>query len=236
MKLQLNINKMINKFCLFFLFIIFYNISLNGKNKIDSILDVSLITGVCYHSFNFNIVSSDFRTRFTSSEFDLKNLCIGIKFKKKITNKKEILFLTNYSYSNLGYNYITFTSIRNEFNGKIKFNGLINNLIIQYKLTKILKFNFGLNNYINLKNKFDNIAIAKELNWYNENEKSRMKKFSIALCSGFELNLLKKVSLECNFMYGLNPLIVLRLNNDIKPNLYPQKLTSLSLTLNYKLK
>lgn len=231
-KLKLLDNNMLNKFFMFFMF---FNLSLEGRNKIDSSIDISLITGVCYHSFNFNIVSSDFKTQFTSSEFDLKNFCFGLKFKKKITNKKEIVFSTNYSYSNLGYNYIKYSTTKNEFNGRIKFNGLLNNVIMQYKLTKLLKLNFGLNNYINIKNKFDNTAIAKELNWYNNNEKSMMKKFSLALCSGFELNLLKKVSLECHFIYGLNSLIVLSINNDVKPNLYPQKLTSLSISINYKL-
>jgi len=223
------------KYLLFTLvFITTYN--LNAKFK-DSIINLSFISGIYIYEFNNDVTSLNNQNggfRFSSIRY-YDNYCLGLKLQKNITRRKQIAISAIYSkaeteflrYTNLSANYGTFT--------KLKLKGLVLNTMIQYQALKIIKINYGFSHYFNFENRFNNEEIAKEVSWYNEAGKSKMKKYSIALCAGFEVKIYKKISFELNTMIGLNDLIGLKIKNEPDKYFVQQKIRYTGLTLNYKL-
>ncbi|MDP2175735.1 MAG: hypothetical protein Q8K70_07470 [Bacteroidota bacterium] len=213
-------------------------ISLNLKAyKLDSTFNIGFTTGSYIFEFNKDLTSLNNQNggfRFHSIGL-FGNYCFGIKLQKKITNKKQITFSTIYSNAEIEYLRHTKFSFNDGTFLKLKLKGIVFNTMIQYKVFKNLKFNYGISHYLNIVNKFDNVEVAKEVNWYDENEKSRLNKYSIGISTGLEFNLFRRFSAEFNMMSGLNELITLKLKNDNSNFEFPQKIRYMGLSINYKL-
>lgn len=187
------------------------------------------------YNFNNDVASLNNNVggfRFYSTGYD--NYCLGLKFQRKITTRKQLSIGILYSKSAIGYLRYTSTSLNEGKELKLQLNGIVSNTLIQYQVFKWLKINYGFSHYFNLVNRLNNNDIAKEVSWYNENNKSRMKKYSIAQCAGVEFKLYKRLSLEINTMRGLNKLITLKLLTDYSNFEFPQKLRYTGVTLNYR--
>jgi hypothetical protein len=206
-------------------------------NKNDSTSRFSLVFGTHIFLFNKDVLSPYMQGKFIDYQikpFDY--FSIGAKFQKNITHRKQITLNGIYTNSKITYLYNPFShSPNNDKIGNIQFNSLLINTYLQYKILKWLKVNYGFSNSLNLKNRFDDVTIAKEVNWYNDDGKSKMKKYSFAVQLGFETQLYKNLSLEFNTMQGLNTFLILGLKTN---NYYefPQKLIYHGLTLNYKIR
>lgn len=213
------------------------NLNLSAKYK-DSSINLIAQSGSYYLNFNnhdfsyFNKNMGGFRYYFT----DYDNYCLGLKFNVNITQRKQFSISTLYSKSSIGYLKYSGTNLNEGIIFKQHLKGVIANTLIQYQTFKWLKINYGLSHYFNITNKFDNENIAKELSWYNEQGKNKMKIYSIALNAGIEFKLYKRLSIELNSMRGLNKLITLKILNDLGNYEFPQKIIYTGFTLNYKLK
>ncbi len=217
------------------LLFILTSIKANANFK-DSTLDISLILGINLVQFNNDVSASKFNYGLRLYSISLsENYCLGGKFQKQLTNKKNVSFSLLYSKNSIGYLKYNNTSLNNGDEIKQNLNGLFLNASIQYKTFSWLKINFGLSNYLNIKNNFDNQEIAREFNWYNSEYKSNMKKHSLLLNCGLEFKIHKKVGLEVSYARGLNNLIVLSAVGTSNNALHPQKIRSIALLLNYKL-
>lgn len=120
------------------------------------------------------------------------NFCLGIKLQKEVAPKKQIAISSIYSKAEIGFLRHTNTSFNDGNFTTLKLKGLVLNTMMQYQAIKNFKINYGFIHYFNFVNKFDNEEIAKDVSWYNESGKSRMKKYSIGLSAGIEVKIYKR--------------------------------------------
>lgn len=157
---------------------------------------------------------------------------LGGKFNYQLTDRKELSIPILYSNAWLGYLYMN--KPHADVYGKIQFNNILLGNVIQYKVFKWFKVNYGINHCINLVNRFDDVEIAKSVHWYDDNGKSRITPYTFAITGGFEIKLYKRFSIGFDYMRGVNTFVSLELEDDPRSRTQ-QQLRYLGLLFNYKI-
>jgi len=208
-------------------------------NDSTSLYKLNISIGTYGFVFNNDLTTTySPHSSFIDYEFNpSKYYSLGLGGKYSVTKKKSVYLSFIYSNSTIGYQYSTAKLPQGKLviNGNIRMKAALVNTLIQYKVSKSLFLNYGLGHYFNIVNRFDNDSIAKIINWNNGNSKSNMKSYTISFCLGGEIRVLKKISLEFNYMRGINKFIELYFADDSKSKTI-EKLRYVGLTINYKIK
>lgn len=202
----------------------------------DSTRSLYLMLGSYNYGFNNEAYSFTGSSFFYNTVSPLTNPSIGCKSNIYFSERKNIGFSLLYSYANIGYHY-SYRQIpygRSEYDGNISMQCLILNSLLQYRVLKWMKVNYGLSQHFNFSSSFDNDQIAKDIGWNNANDKRRIKHYTAAFSYGLEFKLYKKLSLEINSMRGLNNFAVLSFKDDPK-GINPLRLIYTGVTFNYKI-
>ncbi len=198
---------------------------------------LSAIAGTCgfYLSQDLNAIYP-YRKSFGIYEINSSDYyCAGLKTNTNITNRKEFSSSLVYSNAYLGYRYSDYTPGKSaDYSGRIQFNGIWLQTIVQYRVFKWFKINYGLNHYCNIVNDFDSMSLAQKINWYDSKGNSNIRPYTVSLSWGAEFLIYSRLSAEINVMRGLNNFAVLQFKDD-RSSLSDMRLRYACLSLNYRL-
>lgn len=193
------------------------------------------LSGTHGYIFNRDVISSNSLSGKSFSDYEInfaRNYSLGAKMNFRLTKRKELSVPILYSHAYLGYLY---TNTPNSVSyGKIQFNNILVGNVIQYNTFKWLKINYGINHCINIVDRFDDPQIATIVGWYHADGKSRINPYTFAINLGFEIKIYKKLSIQFDYMRGLNNFIYLTFENDPRSRT-AQQLRYIGLLLNYKI-
>jgi hypothetical protein len=204
-------------------------------------ISFGVTSGLNFYAFNNDLLfgTNTDGLLFTIGNSDKVSFLNGINCKIKITPRKKLENTFFYSNSYMPYYYQTKdfnNKILVEKYGNIDFNTASINANINYKVYKFFSVHYGLNATYILKEKIDDEAIGKRVNWLDNNSNSNLrKKLNFGLNFGFGISFLKRFKFEYNFTAGKTNFIYLYADN-FKANYIAEKVRATSLTLSYIIK
>jgi hypothetical protein len=212
--------------------ILIFNINLYS-NKIDSMkhsIEITLGTNVLYSK---TIISTNYRHEISPWLIN-NSFNVGIDYNFKLTCKKNIQFGMNYYYSDCVLSSGMYNIPFYHNHSKVVFNGLELSNIYQYQVFKWLNINAGLSHYFRLSTKVQDKEMGREFKLLKPDNSVNINNYSIGLLAGAEFMFSKKMSMEFNYIRGLNHFFKFDKFEEITPK-YRNQLMMLQLTLNYKL-
>lgn len=170
------------------------------------------------------------------TKFDKLSLIGGLVHSYKLTPRKKLENSVFYCDGYLPYMYETIAfdnTILVSKTGKIDFNTLGINSNINYRVWRFFNVHYGLNLSYIVYNKFDDIEVAKRINWINADGESQIRiKLNFGMNLGFGFDFLKRFRFEYNFNKGFTRYIKLHVDN-YQSNFVAQNIVGTSFTLSY---
>jgi hypothetical protein len=224
------------------LLILYFICILNVYSK-DSTRNLSIVVGSV-----FNIGMSDLIDDYNNvgvlfstgtGENTKFRYSMGLKYGSQKTSKKNFNIDLNYSNSYISYFFQT-KNINNQLleekKGIIDFNTLNLNTTIDYNLYKFIHLKYGLGLTYIAKEQFDDVFVARRINWHNQNGESRVNnKLNLVLNFGAGIKLSKSLQIDYSIFYGFTNYIGIYIDKTT-PAIVPQKLLGSNIQLSYRIK
>lgn len=205
----------------------------------DSTYSISAVAGTASYDF-INFVSVPAAADPTQKNYfgsnsttPLQPYCIGIKGAIPVSEKNNLAATLLYSNFYMRYSYTNYDR-KAMHDGHIRMRGILSAWTYQHRALKWVKLNLGLFHYINFQDHFDNDSIARDVNWYGGNGKSKASRYVMGLTYGLSFKIYKRVHAELAIMSSFYQIV------DFYFNTYPDnkghgRIRGISLTLNYRI-
>lgn len=165
-----------------------------------------------------------------------RGIGIGYDYFKKLTDKKSWGGAFFASHSICSYSYSNLSKSPLMHDGKIDFTILSLSPQFKYYIFKWVNLRLGLPISYLAQDKFDNVEVAKNIEWYNMQGKSNFSRIYLSYIVDLDFNIRKRFGLSISFINGITKLGTLRANEFGKDYTFDEKLVSGYITLNYKFK